>query len=87
MGQNGKGQGGVMKLYLFNLLIGIDQFANVLLGGAPDRTLSYRCWQHRDHWAGRMAVKFVDTLFRPWGSNHCQSVYEGGDSQTKEVWG
>ena len=26
-----------MKLYFYNLLIGIDQFANVVLGGAPTR--------------------------------------------------
>ena len=35
-----------MKLYLYNLLIGIDQFANVLLGGAPDITISSRVWYH-----------------------------------------
>lgn len=76
-----------MRLYIYNLLIGIDQLANAVLGGAPDRTLSYRCWQHRQHWAGAMAVRFVDGIFRLLGEhNHCQSVYESGDNQTDDVW-
>lgn len=75
----------MVKLYFLNLLIGLDQFVNVLFGGAPDRTISYRCWQHRDHWAGALAVKFVDGIFRLFGQhNHCQSVYEGGDNQLSE---
>lgn len=31
-----------MKQYIFNALIAIDQFANTLLGGDPDMTLSGR---------------------------------------------
>lgn len=31
-----------MKQYIFNALIGLDQFANALLGGDPDMTLSGR---------------------------------------------
>ena len=76
-----------MSRYLLNMLIGIDQFANVVLGGAPDRTISYRVYQHRDHWAGAMAVKFIDWLFSAFEKDHCKGVYEAGDNQTKEVWG
>ena len=76
-----------MKLYLYNLLIGIDQFANVLIGGAPDMTISSRCWLHRDNWAGAGAVKLIDFLFSWHEKNHCQSSYEGGDRQDSEVWG
>ena len=78
----------MVKLYFYNLLIGLDQFANVLLGGAPDRTISYRAWQHRDHWAGAASVRLIDSIFRLFGQqNHCRSVYDGGDNQTTEVLG
>lgn len=77
-----------MKLYFLNLLIGLDQFVNVVFGGAPDRTISYRAWQHRDHWAGAAAVRLIDGIFGLFGQqNHCKTVYEGGDNQTTEVLG
>jgi|GEM_PF-3183374 hypothetical protein len=77
-----------MKLYILNLLIGLDQFANVVFGGAPDRTISYRTYQHRDHWAGAASVKLIDGIFRLFGQqDHCRSVFEGGDNQTTEVLG
>lgn len=31
-----------MKRYFFNILIGLDQFVNALIGGDPDMTLSGR---------------------------------------------
>lgn len=31
-----------MKRYIFNALIGLDQFINTLIGGDPDMTLSGR---------------------------------------------
>lgn len=77
----------MVKLYFFNLLIGLDQFINVLLGGAPDITISSRCWQHRDHWAGATAVKLIDWLFSWHEADHCRKSYEAGDRHTKEVWG
>ena len=86
-GSTGRIRPVVMRLYFFNLLIGIDQFVNVVLGGAPDQTLSSRCWKHRDNWAGALAVRFVDFLFSWHERNHCQSSYDSGDRQDKEVWG
>lgn len=76
-----------MSLYVFNLLIGLDQFANVILGGAPDQTISYRAYKHREHWAGAMAVRFIDWLFSWYEDDHCRKVFEGGDNQTTEVLG
>ena len=32
-----------MKKWLFNVFIGLDQFANTLILGAPDETISSRC--------------------------------------------
>lgn len=31
-----------MKQYLWNILISLDQFANTVLGGSPDETISSR---------------------------------------------
>lgn len=76
-----------MKLYLLNLLIGIDQFANTLLAGAPDETISTRCWRHREHWAGALAVRFIDWLFSWYEADHCRKSYAAGDRHTKEVLG
>lgn len=35
-----------MKKYLYNILIGIDQLVNALLGGDPDETISSRLGKH-----------------------------------------
>lgn len=75
-----------MKLYLYNLLIGIDQLINVLLGGAPDQTISSRCWYHRGHWAASTAVDIIDFLFSWYEQDHCKSSYESGDRHIEEVW-
>jgi len=77
-----------VKLYILNLLIGLDQFANVIFGGAPDRTISYRAWQHRDHWSGAASVRLIDGIFKLLGQkDHCRTVFEGGDNQTTETLG
>lgn len=76
-----------MKRYALNLLIALDQFVNAILGGAPDRTISYRCYDHRDHWAGAAAVKLIDWIFRFFGEkDHCRTVWESGDNQVDGVW-
>lgn len=31
--------------YLFNLLVALDQLVNALCNGAPDETISARCWR------------------------------------------
>ncbi|MDW4550891.1 hypothetical protein R5H32_16130 [Defluviimonas sp. D31] len=49
--------------YLWNLTIALDQFANALLGGDPDETISSRAAkrQHRSHWRalGRL-LEWID---------------------------
>ena len=53
--------------YLLNLMIGLDQMANVLLDGAPDETLSAR--DHRQHAKGRSWMRnCINLLFfwLPW---------------------
>ena len=76
-----------MSRYLLNLLIGLDQLVNVMLGGAPDITISSRCWQHRDHWAAAIAVRFIDSVFKLFGEkDHCKNADEGNEADY-EVWG
>jgi len=75
-----------MKLYIFNLLVGIDQLCNCLLGGSPDETISSRCYKHSEHWAANLAVKLIDFLFMWYEKDHCRKAFEGGDRQLEEVW-
>lgn len=41
------------KAYVWNLLIGIDQFFNSVLGGMPDETISSRCGRGQQYWYWR----------------------------------
>jgi hypothetical protein len=45
-----------MVKYISNLLVGLDQFGNTLIGGSPDETISAR--------AGRLRIKHPYT----WGA-------------------
>ena len=76
-----------MKLYFYNQLISIDQCINTILGGAPDQTISSRCWKHREHWAAAMAVRFIDWLFSWYEDEHCRKSYESGDRHEEEALG
>jgi len=50
----------MFKKWLFNILIGIDQLANAILGGDPDMTISGRLGRnYKDSWMAR----FVDWIF------------------------
>jgi hypothetical protein len=65
-----------MKQYILNILIGIDQFANTLLAGAPDETLSARAWRaERDNKIfGKMFRPTIDLIF--WFDiEHCYNSY------------
>ena len=81
-----------VKRYGWNLLIALDQLANVLFGpllnavlrpkaatfGDPDETLSSRCWRWER--AGRRSWprEAVDSLFEVffWDLDHCEQSYE-----------
>jgi hypothetical protein len=74
-----------MKRYLFNLLIGIDQFCNTVLGGDPDETISSRVGKYARSgpgWIPCQLCKFLN-LFE---KDHCvRSIEEdeGNNSLTK----
>lgn len=65
-----------MKAWILQLLIAFDQFANVLLGGLADETLSARAHRMRvkgHRWWGWTAG-FIDRLFF-WQRGHCEAAH------------
>jgi hypothetical protein len=76
----------MFRKYVFNVLIGIDQLANAILGGDPDMTISgrlgrilYRCRFCR--WIC-LILSWID----PRDGNHCEKVIEEDEDGEREVW-
>lgn len=66
------------KNYFIQILLSIDQFANTLLGGWADETLSSRSYRQRNKnkfW--RFIQRIADFLFY-WkdGPGHCAKAYD-----------
>ena len=63
--------------YILHNLIALDQFANTVLGGSPDETLSARAWRTEQDGKifGRFFRPLIDTLLF-WDKNHCRSAFE-----------
>lgn len=82
----------MLKNYGFNLMLSIDQFANVLLLGDPDQTISGRCGRAKQSGRAKWFVKplgaFVDWLFlRIAGQkDHILNAIEDHNVYTKELW-
>ena len=70
-----------VKMYFWNILIAIDQFANTILGGDPDETLSSRLgkYQHRCSIC-RLICKLLSKI----DYRHCQKSIES-DEGDREV--
>lgn len=70
-----------MRRYLWNLLIALDQFANTVMGGSPDETISSRAgkaMQKGKAW-GCILCRFLNWFER----DHCAKAVEpdeGGDA-------
>lgn len=63
-----------MKNYIFNVLVGLDQFANAILGGSPQETISSRAdkaMKEGKRW-GCILCKFLSWLQK----DHCQKSVE-----------
>lgn len=63
-----------MKKYFWNILIGLDQFSNAMLGGDPAETISSRsdkAMREGKRW-GCILCRFL-SLFQ---KNHCQKSVE-----------
>lgn len=64
-------------LYIFFLLIALDQLLNVILGGFPDETISSRCYRKSDESSVAKVCRYVlDFIFSPWGKNHCEEAFK-----------
>jgi hypothetical protein len=50
------------RSYVINLLIGIDQAANSLIGGSPDETVSSRCARGQEHWYWKILGRAIDAI-------------------------
>jgi hypothetical protein len=62
--------------YLRNILIGVDQLANTMLGGWPDETLSARCGRLGHRYPYKAWAALIDAIFLPFqGPNHCRNAY------------
>ena len=63
-----------MGKYLKNILISIDQFANTVLGGHPDETLSSRA-QHLKEKGVYWWANIINGIFF-WQKDHCEESKE-----------
>ena len=53
----------MIRKYLWNILVSVDQFLNTLLGGDPDETISSRCAKHRNQWPWKPLAILLEWLF------------------------
>ena len=63
-----------MWAYLKQVLIGVDQLLNTLIGGWADETLSSRAWRHYEKGDYRWPKRLIDAVlfFDP---DHCHQSY------------
>lgn len=68
---------GAVMSYFLNVLIGFDQLANAIIGGAPDETLSARAWRSESNgkMLGMAFRPLIDALFCMFESNHCEKAF------------
>lgn len=80
--------------YLYNIVLGLDQFINVLLLGDPDESISTRVSRsirsgNAKIWVFPLA-KFIDLLFHnslySIEENHIENSYEPDEKAEKELW-
>lgn len=76
-----------IKLYIRNVMVGVDQLGNTLIGGDPDETISSRVGKaaQRGDRLGLALELVINALFWPvdgWG--HCRACIEP-DEGDREV--
>lgn len=72
----------MIKRYITNVLIGIDQLANSILGGDPDETISSRMGKALKRCG---LCRFVCRLIHPIDKNHCKKSIER-DEGDRGLW-
>jgi len=72
----------VFKLYIKNILIGIDQFFNTLFGGSPDETISSRVFRYKDsNVVAKTTCEVLDWI----DPNHCEDLLEPEDHHKDDI--
>jgi hypothetical protein len=64
----------VMKRYIWNLLISLDQLLNTLINGDPDETISSRMGKRARE--GDQLGKLVCRVLNIFDKNHCEKSIE-----------
>ena len=83
---------GVFKRYYLNILLGIDQFGNILMLGSPDETISSRLGRAiksgRAKWFVLPFAGFVNALFKILAGqrNHVLESIEKHPNLNYELW-
>lgn len=68
---------GAVMNYFLNVLIGIDQLANAIIGGSPDETISARAWRAESNgkMLGMAFRPMIDFVFWPLEERHCEKAF------------
>ncbi len=62
----------MVKRYIKNIFVSIDQFFNTLLGGDPDETISSRCGKYKHRKICKLICKLLDKI----EYQHCEKSIE-----------
>ena len=66
--------------YIKNILIGVDQLANAVIGGDPDETISSRAGKEVRSGKG-WGWKFLCLVLNKFDKNHCQKSIEEDEGE------
>jgi len=75
----------IFKRYVWNILIALDQFANALIGGDPDHTISGRMGRRLHDGLPCPGCKALCWLLGKLDPDHCNKSIEW-DEGNKAVW-
>ena len=74
----------MLKRYIWNVLIAIDQFFNVIFGGDPDETISSRLGKWLDYPKTTLRYKIANIicfLLRKLDEKHCRRSIEKDEGE------
>ena len=69
----------ILKRYIENQFLAVDQSVNAVTGGSEDETISSRLGRN---YRGTFLEKFVDIIF---GNNHCENALEDSDDKQDAI--
>ena len=72
-----------MKKYIHNVLVGLDQFCNTILGGHPDETISARSGRAAQN--GKLWGKALSAGLNLVQQDHCVRAMAGDEARAEKV--